>query len=188
MAVLSNQPRRQEGYILVVSMVLLLVLTLLALAGINAATRQTQASAVQRQISQAHDAADMAITRVEAQLAAAPFEAYQPPGCYLGGCGNDGQDGLRIIRSGDLFATDAASVVFLDESRWDDPRVIDMHPIAEAPPAQVVIEQMNFYRPDSLNPADNSQGGVVRYRISARSTGPNGTTPVVLQSVYQKRY
>lgn len=164
----GHSPRRQRGISLIVSLVLLVVVTLIALGSMRGVTMQTRMSGAAHDRNLNFQAAEAALREAEAR-AAATVEANIPAaGCVNGVC---------------------AQPALADTPRWNDSAFVGWQASAasaptDASPAEAFVEDMgsapNWPGCDSqIPPLPNCM--TKRYRVSARSAD-TGRANVVVQS------
>ncbi|MGB7754936.1 MAG: PilX N-terminal domain-containing pilus assembly protein [Salinisphaera sp.] len=187
----SGTTTRQDGFILVTSLIFLVILTLLAVSAINSSTLQERMAANQREKSRALDAADSALRHVETLLASSDFRACNPvmnPGITsnsqsTNSC-NANASGLAVIpaSSGN---TDSATY-YLSDQFWSQTGVSTYQLPGDASTSGLNIQYVVEYvrqQADDLNPG--SAGTTVLFRITARARGRSPGSRAVVQSVYQ---
>lgn len=160
--------RRQRGVVLVLSLLVLLMLTLLALFSMRQAALQERLAGNGRNLDLAFQAAEAALRGGEKQVDDNPeIDPVATAGWYH-------------------FALKPAPA-------WTDPAVWEtnasiVHPVVEgvAQPPEFAIEQV----PLSDHDDDMKAGGEVSersaYRVSAVGYGGNGAVRVILQTTYKR--
>jgi type IV pilus assembly protein PilX len=162
--------RRQRGISLIVSLVLLVIVTLLAVGSLRGVLLQARMSGTTTDRSLAFEAAEAALRDAERRAAVASSGNFPVSGCTSGFC-----------------ATPAAA----DASRWmqDDFtgwRTSTAAAPTEAPPQQAIVEDMgdapNWAGCENEIPRQPNCS-TRRYRITSRSTA-DGRATVLLQSQF----
>lgn len=182
--------RRQDGFILVTSLIFLVVLTLLAVSAIDSSTLQERMAANQREKARALDAADSALRHVETLLGSRDFQTCNPavhptttgsaanPGCSANASAfnviaartNDSDTSARYLSDG-FWSQSGVSTYRLPDDPNDSGLTV-----------QYVVEYIR-QKADDLNPG--SAGTTVLFRITARAHGRSPASRAVVQSVYQ---
>lgn len=164
----------QRGSVLVVSLMILLVLTMLALAASRNAQVMERLGGNARQLDQAFQAAEAALRHGEGLVAQAT-----PPAPT----GANGWYHYSIAPSPDWNDPDAWDAAGNGKLAWAVPSCDG----ANTCRAQIAIEELPPL-PDpggGLNPTEQPQEGAM-YRISARGFGGRGDTFVILQTTYRR--
>ncbi|MES1953438.1 pilus assembly PilX family protein [Salinisphaera hydrothermalis] len=183
--------RREEGFILVTSLIFLVIITLLAVSAINSSTLQQRMANNQREKSRALDAADSALRHVETLLASNDFRQCNPvmsPGSGTNAAANNGCDagasGLTVVPA----SPDAnqSATYYLSDAFWSRSGVSTYQLPGDSGSSGLNIQYLVEYireQADDLNPG--SAGTVVLFRITARAQGRSPASRAVVQSVYQ---
>ena len=167
-------PVTQRGAVLVVSLIILLVLTLLALAASRNALVMERLGGSSRQLDQAFQAAEAALRHGEGLLSQANLPA--PTGA-------NGWYHYSIAPSPDWNDPDAWDATGNGKLAWS----LASCDGASACQTQIAIEELPPL-PDpggGLNPTEQPQEGTM-YRISARGFGGRGDTFVILQTTFRR--
>ena len=169
---------RQRGAILVTSLLLLMMLTVLGLAGMRLATLQERMAGNTRDVNLALQGAEAALREAENKIR---LLAFEPDFSFTPGCEYCGQGVLPVdLENPSSFDWNTHATEFGNAGRTD---IDELH---EDP--RYTIEEAAFVR-DSFN---LGQDGVVDGReiftVTARSTGASGQTNTVLQSTYARRF
>ena len=197
----------QDGFILITSLLFLVIITLLALSGIDSATLQqkmaTNSEAKSRSLIASNSALAHAESVIRKMRTAPPYPAKQLL-CYNASKG-------RIVSSGSctiLININPETMrrspnSWLSDQNWQDwfklnkkKSVQTYHPsygpktfyrISVTPP-QPPGKKHSAGR--GLNPQQtaNQTSGTFLYKITAYSSGPNKKAPAVTQVIYRKRY
>jgi type IV pilus assembly protein PilX len=171
---ISFEARRESGAILVTSMLLLLVLTVLAIAMMRMTGMQERMAGNTRDLGLAFQGAEAALRggeRYIASLAAAPVWQTALP-CSPSRICNENVLPLELGNP-EVFDWEADAFA-IDE---------DIDGLSVDP--SYVIEKAGFVR-DSL--LFDETGGRDFYRVTGRSTGASGLANSVLQSTYARRF
>ena len=172
---------RQQGFVLIVALVLLLVLTILGLAA-------TQSTALEEKMAGNARNHDLAFQAAEAGLRA-------------------GEGGMRAAlwnnftgdTAGQYFVNPAAlptTPIWETPGVWGNPASVISYPAvaatnipAVAAQPQIVIEQLPPVSSPGQNLSQQQYGGgtppIQLYRITVLGTGGDSTSTVMLQSVYR---
>lgn len=168
--------RSQQGVTLVVVLILLLVMTLLALAGIRGTVLEERMAANQYDRSLAFQAAEAALREGE-KYATNTHPKVADATCTAGDCGRPAPD---------------ATPVWEVESNWDDAHAVtgNYGNLAVAPKYLVElladdVPEVNPCETTSIDPDAPCYTGPegLRYRITARS-GEDGRAMVTLQATF----
>ncbi|RJS95350.1 PilX N-terminal domain-containing pilus assembly protein [Salinisphaera sp. Q1T1-3] len=188
--------QRQQGLILVTSLVLLVVLTLLAVSAINSSTLGTRMATNQQEKNRALQAADAALAHVESLMSDSGFTQcmalFIVPSQQNSCAGPAGQLARAVNLASfqndpsagwhNVFAQDYADTAF-----WQAPtvRTFELPTTQGGAPIHVV------YRVDYLAFASQSAAGDGRtdanfyFLISARADGASPAASAMAQSVYE---
>lgn len=165
-------PHHQKGVALLVSLILLVVMTLLGLAGIRAITQEERMAGQAFDRSIAFQAAEAALREIEAAVETNKPEPASGTGCNLVGA----------IMSCSLPGT-------ADTPRWENTSFASWQ--AATPVSSGVLTVTPEYFVEYLGNTFACQPGSAsdtmnckRYRITARTAGSAGRASVVLQSLY----
>jgi type IV pilus assembly protein PilX len=169
-AKMHGTAQRQSGVSLIVSLVLLVIVTLLALGSLRGVVLQTRMSGTTTDRSLAFEAAEAALRDAERRAALVSSASFPVSGCAGGYC-----------------ATPAAA----DAPRWLDDSFVAWQASAAAAPTdaatpQTIVEDMgdapNWAGCENEIPRQPNCS-TRRYRISARSTA-DGRATVLVQSQF----
>lgn len=176
----GHSPRRQQGAILVISLILLLVMTLLGLAAMQMTRLEERMAGNQRDVSIAFQGGEAGLRDAENRLrlmVARPDACAAPACAILSVYERDvlpdnlrNQSGAWWIANAQEYGVDAVHEI---QQATADPRV--------------VIEDGGFF-PDSLTVGHAPPEGRNFYRITAYSTGATDTATAVLESTYTRRF
>ena len=164
--------RNEEGVVLVLCLITLVVLTLIGVSTTTTSRLEVEISGNDKTAKEAFYATELALTVgetvVESLLSRADLEEDTTPGRYA-----------------KLNLNDWKTLV------WDNNHsaVVATVPSGlkvSAPPRYVIGEWT--LRRDSLRTGTGIQRGVYEFDITARGTGSSATSETILQSVYAKRY
>jgi type IV pilus assembly protein PilX len=171
---ISSKPRREAGAILVTSMLLLLVLTVLAIAMMRMTNMQERMAGNTRDLGLAFQGAEAALRSGERYIAGlidAPVWQTALP------C-----EPSRVCNE-NVLPLDLGNPAAFD---WEDDAFAideDIEELDNAP--SYVIEKAGFVR-DSL--LFDETGGRDFYRLTGQSSGASGLANTVLQSTYARRF
>jgi len=167
---LRNPPRAQRGVSLIVSLILLVIVTLLALGSMRGVVLQTRMSGTTHDRSLAFQAAEAALRTSERRAATLSTADFPGAGCANGLC---------------------VQPVLADTPRWQDDAFAGWQASpaqvpADAPTPQAIVEDMgdapNWLGCENEVPRQPNCS-TRRYRITSRSTA-DGRATVLLQSQY----
>ena len=172
----SPSPTSQRGAVLVVSLLVLLVMTILALSASQATRMQERMAGATRDMDIAFQASEAGLRNSEELLGQL---TTQPEPCSSAGC---------QVYQLDVLPTDLR---YQPKSWWDSHgRVFmggddDLDVVHEQP--QAVIEEMAFV-PDSLTVGQGAPTGKTYYRVTSRGFGATDKAESVVQSTYTRRF
>lgn len=160
---------RQRGVVLIATAILLVVLTVIALAGVSMISTQTRVATNSADVQVAYQAAEGALSDAQNQLMAGNF-----------------QPGMFASNGAGLYVFDpSAPPVWADAHLWlpeNASKVLTSSmPLGSKSSPTYVIEQM----PSVIKPGQDMKRPTQVYRITARAVGRSGNAPVVLQSTVQ---
>lgn len=194
----ARQKPKQNGFVLVTSLIFLVVVTLLAVAAINRSTLQEMIASNTRARETAQQNADAALRAGETLLKNA-FDSYQEPGADVDVTFNNGagsiskniriwyQNNIPVSASSGQKVSKADE--FLIDAVWDDDGQgpIKYNNTSGDTLAKYYIEELQGCYQTNLNPNACATGsGIVMYRITARAEQGNAT--VITQSTFAKYY
>jgi type IV pilus assembly protein PilX len=165
-----HPPRAQRGISLIVSLILLVIVTLLALGSMRGVVLQTRMSGTTHDRSLAFEAAEAALRAAERRAATLSVADFPGAGCANGLC---------------------VTPVLANTPRWQDDAFADWQASAaqvpaNAPTPDTIIEDMgdapNWAGCENEVPRQPNCS-TRRYRISSRSTA-DGRASVLIQSQY----
>lgn len=184
---LQSSPARQRGAILIVSMLLLLVLTILAISTMRASTFQERMAGNVRDVGLSFQATEGAIREAEAAINDPARE--RPVLCdALAACDLEtavfGPGVLPDVRGENDAFWDANGIEYGETPLGDvGDGQQEIGRVAADP--QYTIEQLGFDR-DSLDP--NEPDGRYVYRIYARGAGGTTVAQSVVESTFTRRF
>ena len=174
-----NNLSTQRGSALVIALVMLVLMTMLSLAGMQSTILEEKMAGNMADNNVALQAAEAALREAEAvilpwQSAPQPVTSCATPPCQIWVLGDAGDlttnDDAWWTAQGEEFGVNGTQEFTLAN---DDPRYI--------------IEFQSFEE-DDLSTGANPPTGRTFYRITARGKGTSDTSVVILQSSYAKRY
>jgi type IV pilus assembly protein PilX len=176
----SRMPSAQQGAILVVSLLLLLVMTLLGLAAVQVTRLEERMAGNMRDVNIAFQSAESGLRDAENRLR---LMVARPPICATAPCAvpavwerDSLPENLRN-QTGAWWTTNAQEY-----------GVAGTHEIQQAAvDPRVLIEDAGFVA-DSLTVGHGPPEGRNFYRITAHSTGATDTAQAVLESTYTRRF
>lgn len=189
----------QRGFILITSLLFLVIITLLALSGINSSTLQQKMATNNNDKAASLQSANSALAYAENRILKinVPPALEDKKSCYKfenelaknvscdAGAGSD----LTIADQSRHLDTST----WFDEDTWIDWAENDQVQTFAPDTGPKVTYRVTYTQTkaeggskssNDSNDADN----MYYYKITARSMGPDGETPVVTQSVYRVRY
>ncbi len=170
--VYAPRPTRQQGSILIISLIILLVLTMLGVSSMSTSTMEERMSGNSRDQSRAFQAAEVGLRRAEAFIdTIASTEAFgQNTGLYAQG------------EPPDIGA----------EETWSDLNSIQLPDGSVAgvtSQPRYVIEHMATQGQDDINIGgygeSSGMAAIDTYRVTVRATGGSDDAVVILQSYYR---
>jgi type IV pilus assembly protein PilX len=172
-------PGRQHGAILIVSMLLLLVLTVLALATLRATTSQERMAGNARDVALSFQSTEAAVRAAETRINA--LTEFPDRCATLDDC----DPSTDVYALGVLPDVRTQGEAFWDEHgvEYGEAGEQDIDRVTEDP--QYVVEALGFDR-DSLDP--NEQEGRWVYRIYGRGTGGTDVAQTVVESTFTRRF
>ena len=173
--------KRQTGVALVISLILLVLVSILGLAGIRSTGMQQKMAANYRDAELSFQATESALRGAETTMLAQGNELLPS---------NDGTTGVWALDSMDPNTGNALSWWHERDSDWWDNNAtaqnIALENINSDP--QTIIEYQHFIADDLLLGDGSRPTGLVYYRITARGTGGSDNANTQLQSTFARRY
>ncbi len=179
----------QRGAVLVVSLLILLVMTLIGVAGIGTSSLEEKMAANHRDRELAFQAAEYALREgerfvQESTLDGTNFDASCTNGlCLVAGCTADldtcerPSGTVEVWRDTTLDVWDTGSRHKTYQHTNTDIRT----------PPKYIIEWMDYVPPEGTTPPYSAgPGDPIMFRITALGTGGSSNARVMLQSTYQK--
>jgi len=174
---------KQQGAVLVVSLILLLVMTLIAVSAMRSTTLEERMGSNTRNKETALQAAEAVLRAGEKSIQDNTTEPLAT---------SDGTTDIWVLDTPDPDASNATpwwKESTRDQSWWAS-NAVDytgtLDGVGTNP--MYLIEAADFVR-DSLNMgSQQDESGQVYYRVTARATGGNDLARTLLQSTYAKRY
>ncbi|MFM2274347.1 MAG: hypothetical protein RL211_219 [Pseudomonadota bacterium] len=168
----SPTPHHQKGVALLVSLILLVVMTLLGLAGIRAITQEERMAGQTFDRSIAFQAAEAALREIEAAVETNKPSPGAGTGCNLI---------AGIMSCSPPGTSDTPRWENTSFASWQDATSVSAGALSVTP--QYFVEYLGdtfACQPGSSSDPMNCR----RYRITARTAGSAGRATVVLQSLY----
>lgn len=161
----SISQRNQQGYILLTTIVLLIMLTLLALSQVSMNTSQTRVAANYNESEVSFEKTEGAINEAINKLISSAYISAS-----------------FLNNTGGLYLLDQSSPAKWTSVNWSSGDVINssFNGGTGAQPAYL-IEQL----PSIIQPGQNMNKPTHVYRVTARSVGASGNSSVILQSTLQ---
>ena len=174
---------KQNGAILVVSLIMLLVMTMLAVSAMRSTTLEERMGGNSRNRETAFQAAEAVLRAGESSVEGNTTEPLAT---------SDGSTDIWVLDAPDPDTSNATAwwkESTRDQSWWTTNAVAytsTLSGVGTGP--RYLIEAADFVR-DSLNVgSQQDESGQVYYRVTARATGGNDLALALLQSTYAKRY
>jgi len=171
-------PQKQQGMVLILSMVVMLVLTLLVTSSVRISSTQTRISRNNMDGTVAFQAAEAGLLLAEAQLAAetslAPYQA-NTGGKYLERATGEVD---RWQEATTWQSTNSVEGTYSDSS--EPPRYIIEF-------VGTVVAQEEWLNMDNVG-GDTGAGRTQMFRVTALGTGKTPSAKSMLQSTYGKRF
>jgi len=175
--------RSQQGVVLIVGLVMVLLISIIALAAIKGSGLQEAMLGNARDRNVAFQAAEAGLSLAESIID--QDRVSTPPACPT--------SGVCVL---DLDRSPANSVIYFDDAKWTAQGVTTstMSLSTKSQPIYI-IEELQPYRPDDGSALDgiSSVTEVIPYRLSAKgvgltglSSGTDAASTVVVQSFYHR--
>jgi type IV pilus assembly protein PilX len=170
---------RQNGAILVTSMLLLLVLTVLGITMMKMTNMQERMASNVRDSNMALQGAEAALRFAEDSIS--PFIHAAPPAAATSGVGCD------ICQPGTLPLDIAERGVFDWENDAHEYGVTGTHELTNLhKDPEYTIEEIAFIEDSLINGQEYYEDGRFFYQVTAHSSGASGLANVVLQSTFAR--
>lgn len=168
-----NGRKKQKGSVLAVSLIFLLVLTILALAGTKTTLLEEKMASNIKNKNLAFQAAETTLRSAENWLNS---EVVVPE-----------EDGVKVYGFNGESATDPSWwwPNNIDDDSENNGTSVEIELVNKNP--RFIIEEQDFIR-DSLNVGHGVSSGQYIHRVTAFGVGGRGNTYSVLQSSFLKRY
>jgi type IV pilus assembly protein PilX len=168
----SPSPSSQRGAVLITTVILLVLLTILALAAVSMNSTQTRVATNSADNLVAYQTAEAALNQAETALA------------------NFAYNGFTANTQGQYMFNPGGSPVWagnLSNASWwqSSTNAIQAFQGGSSQQAAYVIEQLPSVALKGQSTSSSSPTMVSVYRITARSVGASGQSPVVLQTTMQ---
>lgn len=163
----------QKGVVLIVGLVMVLLISIVALAAIKGSSLQEAMTGNARDRNIAFQAAEAGLSQGES-IVNEDLVAVAPVCPTANVCM--------------LETTPAASVLFYDDTAWtNNSAVTNMSLPTESQPTYIV-EELPLYRPDDGSSVDGIGGvtQIVPYRITSRGVGLTAESTAIIQSYYHR--
>jgi len=160
--------RPQRGVVLIATAVLLVILTIISLAGVSMISTQTRVATNSADVQVAYQTAEGALNAAQNALIAGSIDPR-----------------LFLNNTAGYYTLDPSSApVWANAQLWlpaNAGKVAQGFQGGSAAKALYVIEQL----PSVIKPGQDMKRPTQVYRVTARATGSSGNAPVVLQSTVQ---
>ena len=172
---LMPQSRQQQGAVLVISLIFMVVLTLIGITSVSMSVMEEKMAHNLHDANLAFQAAESALRDGESWLTVqteAPKTTCPTTPCELWALDN---------LNGGIFTNQT-------QAWWETNARPYSNTLSKvASPPRFVIEQHSFV-PDGLVTGAGGVSGAYYYRVTARGTGGTDTAQVIVQSTYSRRY
>ena len=174
---------KQQGAVLVVSLILLLVMTLLALSAMRSTTLEERMGGNARNQETAFQAAEAVLRAGELSLLVYTTEPI---------ASSDGSTDIWVLDAPDPDSTNSTAwwkESTRDSAWWATKAEVytgTLDGVASDP--MYLLEAFDFVRDTLVLGTQQDETGKVFYRVTARATGGNDLARTLLQSTYARRY
>lgn len=176
--------QRQQGAVLILTLILLIVLTLLGVTAMRTASFEERMAYNSQDTNLAFQSAESAVREAERRINAETALPHELP------CPDDGTSCTTVVY---LISTetrfnsvdDFLSMNLADWQANTQTAVLAVDGVAA--PAQYIIREVRFV-PDSLNVGQGVPPGRYLYEITAIGVGETARAEKVLQSTFLRRY
>jgi type IV pilus assembly protein PilX len=177
----AHYTTRQQGAVLIVSLVLLLVMTLIGISSMQTNTLEEKMSGNYRDKNLSFQAAEMTLREGEGWLADQIKEPELSPDSCSSNC--DVWDTNALLAA-------VSSSTYLDDSLWSDSRVKTATiTIPEVVASPKYFLEFELDKRDRLNIGQQQDSTVrVYYGVVAQGVGGRASTKTILQSIYTRRF
>jgi type IV pilus assembly protein PilX len=177
----SQKTTRQQGAVLIVSLIILLIMTLIGLSSMQNTTLEEKMAGNYRDKNLSFQAAEMTLREGEGWLA----EQIKEPELSTDSCSSN----CDVWDSDTLLAA-LSSSSYLDNTLWSDGRArtatITIPEVAASPEYFLEFE---LDKRDRLNIGQQQDSTVrIYYGVVAQGVGGSVSTKTVLQSIYTRRF
>jgi type IV pilus assembly protein PilX len=167
--------RSQKGVVLIVGLVMVLLISIIALAAIKGSGLQEAMTGNARDRNIAFQAAEGGLTAGEAVVD--ENLVIIAPVCPSAVC------------SGDREVFPANSVIYFDETGWTTNTILTTAmALSKKSQPRYIVEELPLYRPDDGSGVDGigSVTEIVPYRITSRGVGLTAESTAIIQSFYHR--
>lgn len=171
----SHPRSRQQGAVLVVSLIFLFILTLLGVGSMDIVTIEEKMSSNLRDGNLAFQAAESALREGESWISS---QVTNPPqNCDADSCE---MWALNSLNNGQFIGQ--------TDGWWQSKGRVSTSTFAEINSNPHFIVEDHSFQADSLKNGTGNSSGIHYYRITARGTGGTGDAQAIVQSIYSRRY
>lgn len=163
--------KRQQGAVLIVALIMLLVMTLIGVTGLSSTTMEERMAGNMREVNTAFQAAEAALREGETFLEAATLPEF------------NGSNGLYQPAPGGTAQVWNVSSTWTGSASMEYSGDIDE---LAATPRYIIEELAPVPAPGGTQAADAAAPETGIYRVTARSLGRSDTTVVMLQTTYKR--
>jgi type IV pilus assembly protein PilX len=160
----SISQAKQEGYILLTTIVLMIMLTVLALTQVSLNTSQTRVAANFNDTEVSFEKTEGALNEAINKLISSAYTSAS-----------------FLTNSNGLYLLDQSSAAKWTTVNWASSGVISSFNGGTGTQARYIIEQL----PSIIQPGQNMKTPTHVYRVTARAVGASGNSSVMLQSTLQ---
>ncbi|MEN8177072.1 MAG: PilX N-terminal domain-containing pilus assembly protein [Pseudomonadota bacterium] len=174
--------KAQQGSVLVISLILLLVMTLLGLSSMQTSVMEEMMAGNTKDQNLAFQSAEAALRDAEVRILG--YSSEPTPAA-------DGSSGVWIKNSPDVATINAVSwwcESNINETWWTGNGIAFSGVLSGTSVPYSLVEEDDFVK-DSLNVGQQQdESGKVYYRLSSRGTGGSNQALSLLRSTYSRRY
>lgn len=174
---------KQEGVVLIVSLIMLLMMTLLGVTAMNTSSMEEKMAGNSRDVELALESSETALRNAELWLANQAVE-LEPK--------SNGSTRIWTLNAMDPTTSNAVNWWQERNTAWWGNNAVAYDasvtlPLINSDP-YTIIEYKQFIPDDLLVGNGNSSQGITYYRVTARGTGGSDYAKVLLQSTTARRY
>lgn len=171
-------PKSQNGAVLIISLLMLLIMTLLGVTAMSSTTLQEKMAGNMRDRNTAMQASESALKAAEAGLTTLTARPLETPGCNTATC-------VWPRGVAPDLGNQSASWWTSNGLEYGNADTVEITGVSQDP--RYVVEAQ-AYIPDNLDAGQETITGKSYYRITSRATGATDDAQVILQSTYVRRF